>query len=118
MLKPIFAKAITNARKFIATSQQIRDENKLKQIESACRRLYLHVEFHPQNPTSSEIQQAFHECMLQPPGKKRLNEIEVFGEKVPIDAMIIAYHRAKKLGDIFSYRDISRKTQPPTNDQH
>jgi len=118
MLKPIFDKAIANARKFMATSQQKRNEIKARQMENACRRLYLHVEFHPQNPTSSEIQQAFHECMLQPPRKERLNEIEVFGEKVPIDSMIIAYHRAKNLGDIFSYRDISRKTRPPTNAQH
>ena len=56
--------------------------------------------------------------MLQPPGKDRLNEIEVFGEVVPIDEMIIAYHQAKNLGDIFFYRDISRKTRPPTNAQH
>ena len=118
MLKPIFEKAIANARRFMATSQQHRDENKEKQMENACRRLYLHIEFHPQNPTSSEIQQAFHECMFQPTGKKKLNEIEVFEEKVPIDAMIIAYHRAKNLGDIFSYRDISRKIRPPTNAQH
>ena len=101
----------------MTTSQQQRDENKAKQMENACRRLYLHIEFHPQNPTSSDIQQAFHECMLQPPGKEKLNEIKVFGEKIPIDAMIIAYHRAKNLGDIFSYRDISRKTRPPTNAQ-
>ena len=51
MLKPIFDKAIANARKFMATSQQKRNENKLQQIENACRRLYLHVEFHLQNPT-------------------------------------------------------------------
>jgi len=117
MLKPIFGKAIANARKFMATSHQKQNENKMHKTENACRRLYLHVEFHPQNPTSSDIQQALHECMLQPPGKDRLNQIEVFGEEVPMDAMIIAYHRAKNLGDIFSYRDISRKTRPTINAQ-
>ena len=69
MLKPIFDKAIKNTRKFLATSQQARHANKVQKLEDACRILYLRVEFHPQNPTSSDIQQAFNECMLQPQGK-------------------------------------------------
>jgi len=44
--------------------------------------------------------------MIHPEGRARLNEIEAGSEKVPIDAMIIAYHRAKNLGDIFSYSNI------------
>jgi len=55
ILKPIFDKAIKNARKFIATSQQTRTANKLQKLEDACRRLHLHDKFHPQNPTSSDI---------------------------------------------------------------
>ena len=51
--------------------------------------------------------------MIHPEGETRLNEIEAGSEKVPIDAMIIAYYRAKNLGDIFSYRDISKKHGPP-----
>jgi len=92
MLKPILDKAIKNARKFITTSQQTRTTHKLQKLEDACRKLYLHVEFHPQNPTSLDIQQAFHDCVLQPPGKERLSDIKVFGEKVPIDAMIFIHN--------------------------
>jgi len=53
--------------------------------------------------------------MIHPEGEARLNEIEAGSENVPIDAMIIAYHRAKNLGvgDIFSYRDTSKKHGPP-----
>ena len=47
MLKPIFDKTIKKPRKFIATSQQARTANKLQKLEDNCRRLYLHVEFHP-----------------------------------------------------------------------
>ena len=39
-----------------------------------------------------------------------MNELEVFGDAaIPIDAMVIANHRAKNLGDILSYRDISKR---------
>ena len=51
--------------------------------------------------------------MIHPERETKLNEIEAGSENVPIDAMIIAYHRAKNLGDIFSYRDISKKHGPP-----
>ena len=48
-------------------------------------------------------------------GKTPLNKIESGhnSAKIPIDAMIIANHRAPNLGDMFSYRDIRRKTSPP-----
>ncbi|KAL7538735.1 hypothetical protein ACHAXR_010425 [Thalassiosira sp. AJA248-18] len=67
-------------------------------------------DFHPRNPTSTQIQQLFHETVLHPPGKKQLNEKDAgYCFKVPIGAMIIAYHRAPNLGDKFSYRNISNR---------
>ena len=58
----------------------------------------------------------FNETMLNPLGKKKLNELDAgLGELVPIDAMIIANHRAKNLGDMLSYRDISNRNGPPAS---
>ena len=55
----------------------------------------------------------FNETMLNPPVKKKLNELDAgVGELVQIDAMIIANHCAKNLGDIISYRDISNRNGP------
>jgi len=34
---------------------------------------------------------------------------------VPVDAMIIANHRAKNLGDLFSIRNIEKKTGPQSH---
>ena len=46
-------------------------------------------------------------------GKKAFNKIaSVRGAKVPVDAMMIANHRAKNLGDIFSIRNIEKKSGP------
>ena len=116
ILKPLFNKAIANARKYMETSQAQRDKRKQEQLEAARRRLYLHIEFHPQNPPPHVIQQLFTETVLRPPGETPLNQIRgSFGYNLPIDAMIIANHRAPNLGDTFSYRDISKRKGPPVS---
>ena len=115
-LKPLFHKAIANARKYMATSLAERNKMKEDKKEAARRRLYLHVEYHPQNPPANSIQQQFNETVLQPPGKEALNEMKgSFGHKISIDAMIIANHQAPNLGDTFSYRDISKRKGPPVS---
>ena len=58
----------------------------------------------------------FLEQFLTQLGKKPFNEIvSVCGAKVPVDAMIIANHRAKNLGDLFSIRNIEKKPGPPVS---
>ena len=114
-LKPLFFKAIENAKSFIAKSDGQNRADKEVKAEAARRRLYLHSEYHTQNPIAHQIRQLFSKLVLRPFGKKRLNEMESGhdGAKIPIDAVIIANHRAPNLGDMFSYRDIGRTTSPP-----
>jgi len=116
VLKPLFLKGIANARKFQATSKAARTQMKEKKAEEAARRLYLHIEYHPQNPATHRIQQLFQNIVLNPPGETPLNEVEVYQNVgIPIDAMIIANHRAPNLGELFSYRDISKRNGPPVS---
>ena len=51
VLVPLFLKAISNARQFLATSDSKRRKLKEAKHKAATRRLYLHLEFHPRNPT-------------------------------------------------------------------
>lgn len=108
VLTPLFLKGIANARKYMATSKATRDRMKREKQEAASRRLYLHLEYHPQNPASHEIQQLFDSIVLHPLGETPLNEVAagLGGETVPIDALTIAYHRAPNLGDKFSFTEI------------
>ena len=78
------------------------------------RCLYLHVEYHDQNPSAHQIQKLCSGLVLRSHGKTSLNDMESGhdGAKIPIDAMIITNHRAPNLGDMFSYRDIGRKSSP------
>ena len=115
-LKPLFLKAIENAKAFIAKSDgQHKPDTEVK-AEAARRRLYLHIEYHDQNPSAHQIQQLFSKLVLRPFGKKPLSEMESRhdGAKIPIDAMIIANHRAPNLGDTFSYRDIGTQISWPS----
>ena len=115
-LKPLFFKAITNAREYLAKSSREHAIKKEQKHEEAKRRLYFHLEYHPDHPKGSQIQQAFDETMLHPPGEQKLYEIKSNGGfTIPIEAMIIANHRARNLGDIFSYRDISKRDGPPAS---
>ncbi len=100
-----------SSNEVLAKSKDHQTAIKLQSKEAASWRLYFHLEFHPHNPASKEIQQLFLECMFHSPGKKQLNDISTgFGYKVPIDTIIIATFQAKNLGDMFSYRDIKHET--------
>ena len=81
--------------------------------EAARRRRYLYIEYHDQNLSAHQKQQLFSELVLRPLGKTPQNEMESGHDpiKIPIDAMIITNHRSLNLGDMFSYRDIGRKTR-------
>ena len=115
-LKPLFFKAITNAREYLAKSSREHAIKKEQKHEEAKRRLYFHLEYHPDHPKGSRIQQAFDETMLHPSGEQKLYEIKSNGGfTIPIEAMVIANHRARNLGDIFSYRDISKRDGPPAS---
>ena len=116
MLKPLFQNAIMNARTFMAKTKEHRAADKRSKAEAARRRLYLHVEHHPENPSAHQIQQAFYDEFLHPPGEEHINTMDNgSGWDIPIDSMIIANHRAKNLGDLFSYRDIAKQKGPPVS---
>ena len=72
-IRPIFLKAIANARKYIAKSKVQREAEASKKRVESLRRLYFHLEFHPEHPKGPQIQQIFRETMFCPPGKPKLN---------------------------------------------
>ncbi|EJK51930.1 hypothetical protein THAOC_28853 [Thalassiosira oceanica] len=110
-LLPLFKKALANARKFLTTSTEERMARKQAKKEETKRQLYLHVEHHPQGPTSSEIQKLFNNTFLNPPGKP-FNQIGRYGE-LPVDKLIVCHHRPPNLENLLSYRKICKRKGPP-----
>jgi len=111
-LIPLFRKAVTNAHKFLAKSQEQCDREKLAKLEASRRRVYFHVTFHPQGPKARDIQHLFDIHVLNPPDETPFNEL---GGGTPLDAMIVANHRAPNLGNMLSYRKIENRIGPPVS---
>ena len=109
---PIFIKAIANAKKYIATSDAERQQIFNRKEEEARRRAYFHVEYHPNSPKAFEIQKLFEDIILRPPGETPFNELGVGGSDIPLDAMVVAYHRPLNLENLFSYRKIDKRDGP------
>jgi hypothetical protein len=110
---PIFSKAIDNARRFTSTSKEYRLQQKEKNRLASKRQVYLHVPYHPNNPSSRELQRLWRTTVSNPRGKKPLNMCTNFGGyRIPVDRMIIAYHRAPNLGNLLSYRKICNRSGP------
>ena len=111
-LIPQFEKALVKAAQITACSEAQRVAKKRAKLEISRRRVYFHVDWHPQGPRTREIQQHFESRVLNPPGKTPFNRLGSGGSDIPLDAMIIANHRTQNLGDKFSYRKLQKRDGP------
>lgn len=113
ILIPLFQKAMIKAQEFLAKSKPQRAAEKAAKLEEARRRCYFHVTYHPQGPSTHEIQQLFEEHVLKPVGMTPFNKLG--SGDVPLDAMIVANHRPPNLGNMLSYRKICKRNGPPVS---
>lgn len=101
-LLPLFKKAIERSR--VYTGKDTGDNEK-KHNNS----VILHLPFHPNDPPSYKIQQAWRECVAEPQYKMPLCNMKnpKTRAKCGIDRMIIAYKRPMNLGNHLSCRDLT-----------
>lgn len=110
---PVFSKAMDNAKRYISTSKEYRFQQSEKKRLASKRQVYLHVPYHPGNPTSRDLQRLWRNIVFHPKGKRPLNLCtNSLGYEIPVDRMIIAYHRAPNLGNMLSYRKICNRSGP------
>ena len=112
-LIPLFDKAIANATIYLARSPAQRKHLKdLKQEESK-RRVFLHLPFHPNDPSSKQLQKVWKETMGSPSGLKPLDRVKTrFGDLMPVSRMTVSYRRALNLGNLLSYRKTCTRSGP------
>jgi hypothetical protein len=112
-LLPLFDKAVNNANNYLSRSDDEKLALATQKKQQAERRVFLHVPFHPDNPTASTIQRIWRETVAEPPGMKPLNQMtNIGGAEVAVDKLIIANHRAPNLGNLLSYRKIADRQGP------
>ena len=86
---------------------------KKKKRNADRRSALLHLPFNTDDPKSSRIQDLWRDTASEPPGKTPLNQLETSTEvPVPIDRLIICYHRGPNLGNLLSYRKIDKRQGP------
>ena len=110
-LLPLFEKGIINATSYMATSQDARDARKKAKIGKLDERVFFHLPFHPQNPTSTFVQRLWRDYIFSPSGEKTLIELKNhFGARIPTKRLIVAYHRNPNIANLLSYRILSKRT--------
>eukprot|EP00956_Cyclotella_meneghiniana_P004412 scaffold5387_cov81-Cyclotella_meneghiniana.AAC.1 len=106
-LNPLFERAEKNAHEYMSKSQAEHEEaRRIKQAE-AQQQIYFHLQYHPEDPPSREIQKLWRDFVSHPADDLPLIEKRnVMGEKVGIRKLIVAYSRPPNLRNRFSVRDI------------
>ena len=112
-LTPLFNKAIVNAHQhFRRTPQELKLLQDRKLVQGY-RRVFFHLQYHPNDPDSRTIQQIWREQVLEPAGKEHINQIRNHeNQRIPIDQLTIAYSRPPNFGNMFSVRKFHKKRGP------
>ena len=78
--------------------------------------LFLHMEYHPNSITSSELQTLWKSVVLRPYSKPCLSTIDNrHGHAIELKKMTIAYSRPPNLGNLLSSRNLHYSTGPPVS---
>ncbi len=110
-LLPLLEKGINNAIFYLSQTQEQRDAIKKAKIGKLDQGIFLHIPYHPPNPSSGLVQNLWRNLVLLPPGKENLNQLTNHeGHHVPIKRLIIAYHRNPNLANLNSYQKLSVRT--------
>eukprot|EP00956_Cyclotella_meneghiniana_P030319 scaffold75832_cov39-Cyclotella_meneghiniana.AAC.5 len=112
-LQPMFANAEANATSFLRRSQDERKQLKIQKRNDSNNQLFFHLQFHPNDPTSREIQSIWRDTIAEPEGETPLCDLENLEEqRVGINKLVVAYSRPMNLGNRFSVRDIHDRGKP------
>ena len=105
-LQPIFELAIKKEHK---KTLAITDSDDKK-------RCFLHLTYHPQDPSSTIIQLIFRNTMLHPAGEPSLPQLHSFkGYPLETNRMVIAYHRQHNLKNLLFPRTLKEPENKPVS---
>jgi hypothetical protein len=110
-LTPLFQQAMDNAKAYLRRTALDHLCAKSKKGEGQHQRVFLHLPYHPANPSSKTIQKHWHERVASPKGQPPFHRLtNDQGYDILIDRLTIAWHRPPNLGNLLSYRKLSKRT--------
>ncbi len=103
-IRSLFAKAITRGQNYTGPEKKSMPHS----------RVILHLQYHPNDPPSYKIQQAWKTLVAEPPTGTHLKDLRNPTNNIRsgIDRMIIAYSRPKNLGNYLSHRNFTTDGPP------
>ena len=109
-LKVLFNRAEENATTYLARTPAEHEARLAAKQEEGHRSVRFHLEYHPQDPSSKEIQHLWRSEIAYPHNETPLRLLKN-GEGLPMgfDRLVVAYSRPLNLRNLFSVRDISDK---------
>jgi hypothetical protein len=107
-LIPLFTAGLVNRNK---------PPRKKKHSSTPQDTLFLHVPYHPANPTSQDLQSCFKDLLLYPPGMTPLPNMSTphLGNPCGVSKMTIAYHRPRNLANLLCPRKLEHTHGPPVS---
>ena len=110
-LTPLFQQAMDNAKAYLRRTTLNHLRARSKKGEGQHRRVFLHLPYHPANPSSQTIQKHWHERVARPKGQPPFRSLtNDQGYDILIDRLTVAWHRPPNLGNLLSYRKLSKRT--------
>ena len=115
-LIPIFLSAEQKALKY-RRDRQTQQTNPTQHQQPPTRdSAFLHLQYHPANPPSIDIQNAWRSHLLTPPSQLPFYKLcNRDGHEIDIKRLIIAYSRAPNLGNILSCRILRARIRDYTD---
>ena len=77
------------------------------EVEDNKKRVFFHLEYHPDSPRSPELQSIWKNTVIQPPSAEHLSLVQNMADKdVEVQQMTVAYSRPRNLGNLLSPRNL------------
>ena len=108
-IKPLFLKAIVHMKRYSGSFNTTNNDHIV---------VIFHLPFHPNDPPSYRIQQAWRDSIASPKYHMPLPDMRnpKSKEKSNIQRMIIAYRRPMNIGNLLSHRNLdTNSTAPPVS---
>jgi hypothetical protein len=110
-LTPLFQQAMDNTMVYLQRTPLDHLRAKSKKEAAHRRRIFLHLPYHPANPSSKAIQKLWAGRVANPPGQPPFSCLtNESGYNVPVEQLTIAWHRPPNLGNLLSYRKLNNRT--------
>jgi hypothetical protein len=110
-LTPLFQQAMDNAKNYLWRTALDHVREKSRKDAAHCRRVFLHLPYHPANPLFKSIQKLWCDVVATQYGQTPLHCLtNQQGYDVPIEQLTITWHRQHNLGNLLSYRKLENCT--------